>query len=285
MPTGDRTASFRRRAKICGWVGVATLALGVWTSRAGSLRSRNPLPEGVKSPVIALELIRSPQLLDQIARPDVRVVGDMPAPRPRRERERLVYAVEVDTFAFIPAYTAFLILIGWLVSMTVHRRVRFVGAIVVATAVAGAVFDVRENLAMLALLGGAAADPRSPSLMKWGLLGVAVLCSVPLFLHRPVRLLLRSIGYLGIVLAVGAGIGAVFGAASGNDTLIESAAGRLGATFLVVVVFLLGLEPLRDGLVPALNALAEKWPLNKLVEWPSGDEDETVGEPVFPVKG
>ena len=34
----------------------------------------------------------------------------------------------------------------------------------------------------------------------------------------------------------------------------------------------------------ALDALAREWPFRKLVEWPSGDRNETVGEPVCSVE-
>ena len=115
MTRNEPAASFRKLAKICGWVGVAALAAGVWTVRAGTLKARHRLPEGVKSPVLALELIRKPQLLAEIARPDPPAQNGMPAPRPLREREHLIDAVKLDTWAFIPAYTIFLGLIGWLV--------------------------------------------------------------------------------------------------------------------------------------------------------------------------
>src|SRR5687768_11299277 len=174
MTPNQPAASFRKLAKICGWVGVAALAAGAWTVRAGTLKARHRLPEGVMSPVIALELIRYPRLLDEIARPDPPAQSAMPAPRKLREREHLVDAVKLDTRVFIPAYTIFLGLIGWLVVRHGPRRLRVLGAIAIATTLAGAVFDWRENREMLALLTTGSGVPRPPSLIKWLLLSVAI---------------------------------------------------------------------------------------------------------------
>lgn len=281
MIRNQPAASFRKLAKICGWVGVAALAAGVWTVRAGTLKARHPLPEGVQSPVLALELIRRPQQLDEIARPDPPAQSGMPAPRPLREREHLVDSVKLDTRFFIPAYTIFLGLIGWLVVKHGPRRLRVLGAIAIATTVAGAAFDWRENREMMALLTGGSGYPRPPSLIKWLLLSVAIAGSTPVFLLGPVHLTLRAVGYAGIVSALWAAGDGVLGVCWGNDQMIEAAAGRMSGSFLLAVIFLLGLEPLKNGIMPALDALAKEWPFSKLVEWPTGDQNETVGEPVI----
>jgi hypothetical protein len=262
-------------------VGVATLALAIWTSKAGDLRSRHPLPQGVKSPVLALELIRSPQDLDLIARPEApRREGDLALNPPRNERRQLAHAVHVD-FAFIAAYMTFLTLVGYLIAISAPRRLRPLGVIAAGAAIAAAGFDVRENLAMLALLDGGVADPRTPSLVKWGLVFVAIASSTPVFRDPTAFPLRRTIGFIGILLGLVAGGEGVFGAVKGNDKLIEAAAGRLGETFVLAVVFLLTKRTLSKGLVPALDALAAWGPFPRLAEWPSGDGNETVGTSVF----
>ena len=80
-----------------------------------------------------------------------------------------------------------------------------------------------------------------------------------------------------------AGIQGLAGVMLGNDQLIEAASGRLGATFLLAVLFLQTRVTLRDGLVPALDRLAAWGPFPKLAEWPSGDGNEAVGLPVVDI--
>jgi hypothetical protein len=264
----------------CGWVGVITLALGLWTSSAGSLPARHPLPEGVKSPILALELIRDPQLLDQIARPDAEPPrGDSTAPPPRHERDRLRRAVTID-FGFIVAYATFLSLVGYLVWTVAIPPFGGAGIIVVMAVIAAALFDVRENLAMLSLLAGGSAGPRSVSLVKWRLLFVAVTASAALFVTRNEPPLRRAMGILGGLIALVAGIEGLYGAFKGDDKLIEAASGRLGGAFLVTVVYLLTYGVLRDGLLLALNKLAEWKLLAWLTNWPTADDNETIGLPV-----
>lgn len=267
------TASLGRQAKICGWVGAAALAAGLVTARAGTLKARHPLPQGVKSPVLALELIRNPQLVDQIARPDPPAQAGMPAPRPRREREQLARAIAIDTWVFVPAYTIFLVLVGWLVWKQGPRRVRLLGLIVIGGTLAGAVFDLIENREMLALLTGPG-DPRTPSVIKWVLLSVAIMCSTPVFLLGERRLFLQWIGYAGVAWALWAGADGLLGVSWGNDQMIEAAAGRLSSTFIFAVVFLLGLEPLKNGVLSALDALAGRSPFSKLAKWTPLEEKD-----------
>ena len=271
-------ASLGRHAKICGWVGAAALVAGLLTARAGTLKARHPLPQGVNSPVLALELVRNPQLVDQIARPDPPAQGDMPAPRPRREREQLARAIAIDTWVFIPAYTTFLVLVGWLVWRHGPRRVRPLGLVVIAATLGGAVFDLLENREMLALLTGPG-DPRSPSVIKWILLSVAIMCSTPVFLLGHRHLFLRSIGYAGVAWALWAGADGLLGVLWGNDQMIEAAAGRMTTTFALAVLFLLGLEPLKHGVLQALDALADRWPFSTLATWPPLEEKDRRESP------
>jgi hypothetical protein len=270
--------SLGKHARLCGWVGVAALAAGIVTAGAGALKARHPLPEGVQSPILALELLRHRDDLPKIARPDPPADSGMPQ---RREADTLATAVRLDSWIFIPAYTIFLGFVGWLVWRYASRRLRVLGVVVIVTTIAGAVFDWRENAAMLAMLANGEGHPRPPSLIKWTLLSVAIACSTPIFLLGSRRLFLRAIGYAGIVWGLWAGLDGVLGVRWGNDQMIEAGAGRMSATFVLAVLFLLGLEPLKNGIIPALDALARKWPFNKLVDWPTGDRNETVGESVF----
>jgi hypothetical protein len=96
---------------------------------------------------------------------------------------QLDHANVIDTFAYIPAYTAFYALAGYALGM----RDRTLGWITAALAIGCAVADVFENIAMFQL--GAAPDQASPWIMalmvstnaKWvGLAVVTTLCGVML---------------------------------------------------------------------------------------------------------
>jgi hypothetical protein len=281
MPASIPAASRDRLIRVCAWAGVAALVLGIWTGKAGDLRSRHPLPQGVKSPILALELIRSPDQLDLIARPEQpRREGDLPLNPPRDEPGQLAHAVRVD-FAFIAAYATFLTLVGYLIAVSLSQPFGLLGFGVAVSAIAAAGFDVRENLQMLQLLLHRSGDPRTPSLWKWRLLFVAITCSTPVFRDRTAYPLRRTIGYAGMVFGVVAGVEGIFGAWVGDDKLIEAAAGRLGVTFLLAVLFLITNHVLRRGLIPALDTLASWGVLPKLAAWPATDGDETVGDSVF----
>src|SRR5436309_14734711 len=95
MEPSRSTASADRLAAICGWLGVAAIVLGAWTASAGNLRGRRPLPEGVRSPILALELIRAGNVLPEIA-----PTGP--------EQRQLAKSIKID-FGFIAAYTMFFV--------------------------------------------------------------------------------------------------------------------------------------------------------------------------------
>ncbi len=280
MPT--RTiASPDKLAKACGWVGVVTLVLALGTMKAGDLRTRRPLPEGVKSAMLALELIRTPAVLDQIARPDESGENLPAGITARRERAQLARAIKVD-FAFIGAYATFLTLMGLFGLYTLPSRLSALGLIVVCTAIGAAAFDIRENLAMLALLGHSlSAHPRSASLVKWALLFTAVAGGAPVFIDGQATMFRRTLGFVGIALALWAAGEGWFGVWKGDDRMIETSATRLGQTFLLAVIFFLTRHPFREGVLPALNRLAKWGPFTWVTDWPSKDQNGTVEPSVF----
>jgi hypothetical protein len=274
MPQSVRAASGFDVVKTCGWIGAVTIAAALWTSSAGRLTWRHPLPEGVKSPILALELVRDPALVDQIARPHVPSGSDA-----RDEPEQLARSIRIDS-AFIAAYAAFFACLGYLMWTTMRLPFRALAPIVAVAGVAAAVFDVRENFAMLRLLDHAQADPRWPSLIKWRFVFLAVACSAPVFVDRGARPLRRWLGYAGGALALAGAFQGMYGTFTENDALVEVGAGRLFTTFLIAVVFLLTRDTLRDGLAAALDRLAARPALAWIAEWPSSDKDHTVGPPV-----
>ena len=151
----------------------ALIMLGVATLMAITAPPCNPLP---MSTLTAFELARS------VA--DVQRIFGMPGDACRALlAPQLDHANLIDTFAYIPAYTAFY----GLTAYALGRRDRALGWIAVILALGNAVADVFENLGMFAL--SAAPDEASPWLMglmvstnaKWiGLAIVTTLCGVML---------------------------------------------------------------------------------------------------------
>src|SRR5438093_935809 len=198
MEPSRSTASADRLAAICGWLGVAAIVLGAWTASAGNLRGRRPLPEGVRSPILALELIRAGNVLPEIA-----PTGP--------EQRQLAKSIKID-FGFIAAYTLFFVAVGVFASAAAGRVGKRAAFVIVAAGIGAALFDVLENRAMLALLDHRAGPaPRVPSLWKWRLIFVAVLASVPVLIDRTARPFRQIVGYLGVVFAVAASLEGLVG--------------------------------------------------------------------------
>ena len=278
MPPDPRAlAASSRLITICGLMGIAAVVLALWTARAGTLRPVRELPEHVRSPILALELIRSADLLPRIVKPRDPAPVTAARLRPRDERAQLIYATRLD-FAFIGAYAMFLVLAGLLVART---HTRLLGGVVIFAAIGAAAFDVLENLAILDLLQGVAGPtPRGRSLVKWQLFFIAIGVLAPFLVDRSAKTLQRWIGYLGCALAIVAVVEGTYGVLLGNDKVIE-AAGRRGAlAFGLMVLFVATRHWLRAGLLPALNRLADSRLLRPVVDWPNEDKNETVGKAI-----
>jgi hypothetical protein len=263
MPSAASTNLFRWSAL----AGALALSAGFITARTGQLSHRT-LPGGLKSPTMALELLRTADELDRIAPPND-AAGQVVDRQPD-DRERLRRAVQVD-FAFIVAYAAFFAVTG-LLMLAVWPRVP-AGALLVLLGIAAALFDVQENREMLDVLAGGAAVPRWASLWKWRFLFAASLVAVPILVDRATPLFRRTLGYVGVLLGIIAGVQGLFAGYEQNDQLIEAAAGKLTAMFTLSVVFLATRRVLGDGVLPALDRLASWRVLGWLKDWPSKDDE------------
>jgi len=240
--------------------------LGIATSAAGTLWPPRPLPQGVKAPILAIELLRPSDRLDQIVKEDNAIALAEMKLQPRNERRTLQRAVMLD-FAFIAAYTAFLVLFATLPTSTVHRML---GAIVIGGAITGAVFDSVENTRILALLRDASAPlPRGPSVVKWWALFVTAAAAVPLTIERNAPLLRRWIGYAAALFAAAAAAGGIYGLAHGSDQIVETAVGRLAIAWFLTYLFAASERTLRDGLHAALDRLATRPWLRRFATWPA----------------
>jgi hypothetical protein len=257
------TAAFSRRLIAAAWAGLAAIAIGAVVSSAGHLTVR-PLPEGVRSPTLALELMRDRALLPLVA-------------RDAADNAALVRSTWID-FAFIAAYTTFFALLG---RALMARGWRGVGAIAIAVAVAAGVFDVVENVTMLSVLGGTGTGiPRYYSLTKWTLIFGTLAIVANVFVDRRTTALRQWLGYAAAALAWFVALEGGYAVLKGDDKLLEAAAQRMGTAFVLAEFFLATTRTLRDGVLAALDRLADYRFLRPLVNWPSDEEgDETVDLP------
>jgi hypothetical protein len=253
------------------WAGVAAAIIGLWTAAPARLRPDRPLPEGVRSPMLALELLRErdrARVADFVDPPDL-AVSDAGATaahdRPAREHEQLLDAVRRDAY-FIAAYDTFLTLAGTLLIRTPF------GAPLVAAANVAAYYDVEENRRITGVLHGWSGPvPREPSIKKWTFVFISFLLMTPALLVRRGSIFWRTLGLAGAAFAV---IGAVEGLLSiidANDQLLESAAGRLTVAFACATLFFGARGVLADGVLPALDRLAATRWLGWLSRWPPSE--------------
>lgn len=164
----------------------AIVMLVVATFMAITAPPCNPLP---MSTLTAFELVRSQADL-------TRIFGSAGDACRAALAPQLDHANAVDTFAYIPAYTAFFALAAW----GLGEGNRGPAWLAVSIALASAIADVLENLAMFAL--SATPDATSPWMivllvftnLKWvGLAVVTTLCGVMMARRS-------ALGWLGLLL-------------------------------------------------------------------------------------
>jgi hypothetical protein len=174
---------------------LVVLCLAIVISMAGKPSFTNAsLPvRGIRDPGIALQMARSIDEVDSI-------LGE--APSADREVMRLKQYLD---FAFIATYVAIALVMSWALA----RRMRLAALALVVFTVAAAIFDVRENLAILRLLPlelgqttRASIDAiRAASSVKWSLIALPPVM-LALFFFTSRRWYLRVLG--GLDLAAGA---------------------------------------------------------------------------------
>jgi hypothetical protein len=165
--------------KLERWAGIlAVLNLAVIAILSGrpSFSNASRPVRGISNPVLAMEVVRNVQEVDAI-------LSD--APSPDREAMRIKQYVD---FAFIGAYGALFVLMS--VLLMPEGRAAAIAAMILG--VAGAIFDVIENLAILRVVDTsldrttqAAIDAiRYPSLVKWALASLTLVLLGILFARR-----------------------------------------------------------------------------------------------------
>jgi hypothetical protein len=129
--------------------------------------SGSSAPQRFSDPVLEVETVRDVE--------DLRLtLGDAPS----ADRETMRIKTKID-FAFIASYAAFFVALGIVLARHGGWR-RMAGVALAICAIAAAVFDVLENLAILAILDvriAATTDTmlvaiRHPSTVKWSLIAI-----------------------------------------------------------------------------------------------------------------
>ena len=242
-------------------VALAAIGLGVRASCPASIW-KPEANQTLSNPLLALELASSVAELPAIA-------GPMADPR-----RAILRQVIMADFAFLVAYPVLFILI-WL---RIWRRrppgpgLRLVGGVSIAAALLGALCDVRENLAMLTLLGDHDACPRAWSVVKWSLLFGCLGTSAMVYFDGKVPAFRRIvIGYAAALssgFAAAVGLGGVVGQ---KDAMIETGARFIAVSLLFGFFYFASHRFLNAGLSPGLDRVASWWLLRKIALWPADD--------------
>ena len=212
------------------------LALGVIVRAMASTAHFDPEPihDGFRSPIVALELVTDSLGVSKILRDPT---GD-------RNREVIRTQIGAD-WCLIPTYWVFFAGLGLLQDRSRRPLARRLGPAVCCLITLAALFDVQENLAILRALecpwpdlpDAAALAIRQPSLIKWASFFAATALSSLLFLgRRGDRGLLRLLAPLSGLLFLAAGLVGTFGIAF--NSLIEIATLILApGVALVILLF------------------------------------------------
>lgn len=175
------------REKAVGWLALACLVAVVIVSGKPSFSNASLPPRGIADPVVALQVARNVKEVDAI-------LGE--APGPDREAMRLKQYLD---FPFIACYAALYIAL----TILFFSRTRILAAAAGACGIAAAVFDVRENVAILRIVdvplartSQAMVDAiRTAGLTKWTLAFAAAALFGALFLTARNKIW-RAIGAL-----------------------------------------------------------------------------------------
>lgn len=210
----------------CAWVAFLLLGIGIAMAVSAHFHKRS-LPQGLRSPVLAMELLHD--------RSDVSKILGTSKGRDD-DKYQMVVQMYLD-FAFIPTYTTLFLLVGAVLYYHGDRRLAIIIGVLVISA---AVFDLLENRAILRVIKDAASPGKGPrvwSLTKWALIfGVVALAARVYFVGQlPAfrRLLGFVAGGFGLVAAVLGLSGVVFGA----DRLIEVGSWFMALNLLGGLVF------------------------------------------------
>jgi hypothetical protein len=253
----------------CAWVSFIAIVLGAMASNSVVFLG-HPIPGDLTSPVLAIELMHSPEDVNGIVGPP----GD-----PRRAA--MNHLTWIDLF-FIPAYAVLFSLVGFLLIRQSHARV---GTIVIVLGIVGASFDILEDLDIFRALRGAGISPRHWSIPKWSILFVAMGMLVPVYRSYGQPYLHRFIGYSAAILSLFAAMLGLEGVLLQTDPLIESGGRFMGLSLVAGFLFFATHKWLSSGLVPALDQLAALPFFRALAKWPNDEVDDELWPSASPSAG
>jgi hypothetical protein len=260
---------------LCAWFAFLTISLAFIMALVGDFGKRK-LPHGLHSPVLAMELVRyDGEDLSKI----LGSAGD-----PGDDRPQMIRQIQLD-WLFIVFYTILFVFLGVLLYQRGNRRLGIVVGLLIIPA---AVFDILENLAILGLLSNSGdlaisaiyldmashgAAPRVWSLAKWAIIFLLLILAIRIYLDKNAPIFRRSIGFITGGFALIAAILGFCGIFAHTDALIEMAAKFMAFSLVGGFVFFATHSWLSDGLLAALDRLANRNWLRQLTTWPSDEED------------
>ena len=259
----------------CALFAFLAIAVGIIMGLVGDFGKRK-LPDGLHSPVLAMELIRYDG--EDVSK----ILGS--AGDPGDDRPQMIRQIELD-WVLIVFYTILFLFLSLILYQRDNRRLALFTRLLVIPA---AVFDILENLAILGLLRGSGniaipavlldmssrdSAPRIWSLAKWALIFLLLIPITRLYMDKDLPIFRRSIGFIAGGLGLIASILGMCGVFFHTDSLIEMGANFMASSLLVGFVFFATHSWLADGLLPALDRLANQKFLRKLTTWPSDEED------------
>ena len=246
-----------RLRKICCWLAFALIAASIWMAILENGLRDPKLPDGMKNPGIAMELVNTPE--------EVRGLANNP-----QNLQTLNLLQVWDERLFIPVYVLFYGA-GGIFAFRSQRQswLRWFGVAIVVLVAVGAMVDYFEDQAIFGALSDPdhanATDISRTSYVKWGLLYAMLACFVPLFLRRWQSATLRVLGLPFAVYAGFSGVTGVLSCFAGSRQLVESTATGLAAPVLFFMPFL---ALFHEGAMEGLNWLGNLPLLKILISWP-----------------
>ncbi len=242
--------------------GLALLLIAAGIVMMAQARFQNPkMPPGLQRPGIAMELVESTQEVEDLA-------------NNQQNRQTFHRLQLLDEAMFIPSYVLFFAAAG-VFAFRILGWTRWFAAAAVLLVLTAAVFDYREDAAILAaLVNPAGCDASAISraaYWKWGLLFAMLLSLVPLLLRHWDSATLRVLGLPIALYMTFSGVAGLTGCIEGSRQQVESATGGLAAPILFFMPFVpLFYVSAMDG----LNWLAQLPLLKQLVSWPEIKESK-----------
>ncbi|MDQ5846402.1 MAG: hypothetical protein M3539_14015 [Acidobacteriota bacterium] len=157
-----------RIIRLTGMVALAVIVIAMWMVIVSRQFEPTELPGRFQNRVMAMEFVDSVPSVGLILGPDV-----------QHNREVMRKVLLLD-FIWIGSYALLYFMVGWLLSRRHCPWAAYLATVAVVSGLAGAVFDIKENRAILMILEGSEVTQsmvnsvRDAALVKWTLSFVAM---------------------------------------------------------------------------------------------------------------